>query len=181
MDPVAVIATAVWSMLPAYVPNNAAVIAGGGAPIDGGRTYGGKRLLGDGKTWRGTVAGITAGAILGVALNTAVDPVGSVLRFALPTFPVAAVIGLPAGAMLGDIAGSFLKRRTGRDRGAPAPGLDQFDFVVGALGLTILAAPGWFLATFTLPVIVVVLVLTPALHVGTNVIGYLLGLKNEPW
>ena len=181
MDPVAVIATAVWSMLPAYVPNNAAVIAGGGAPIDGGRTYGGKRLLGDGKTWRGTLAGITAGAILGVALNTAVDPVGSVLGFSLPTFPVAAVIGLPAGAMLGDIVGSFLKRRTGRDRGAPAPGLDQLDFVVGALGLTILAAPGWFLATFTLPVIVVVLVLTPALHVGTNVIGYLLGLKNEPW
>lgn len=181
MDLVAVIATAVWSMLPAYVPNNAAVIAGGGAPIDGGRTYGGRRLLGDGKTWRGTVAGIAAGSILGLALNTVVGPVGDVLGFTLPTFPIAAVIGLPAGAMLGDIAGSLLKRRTGKERGAPFPGLDQLDFVVGALGLTLLAAPGWFLATFTLPVLVTVLVLTPALHVGTNGIGYLLGLKNEPW
>ncbi|MFD1527454.1 CDP-archaeol synthase, partial [Halolamina salina] len=42
------IADALWAMLPAYVPNNAAVLAGGGRPIDGGRTLGGARLLGDG-------------------------------------------------------------------------------------------------------------------------------------
>lgn len=181
MEPIAVVATAVWSMLPAYVPNNVAVVAGGGAPIDGGRTYDGRRLLGDGKTWRGTAAGIIAGAVLSISLNAVVEPVGGALGLVLPAFPPAAVVALPAGAMLGDIAGSFLKRRTGRERGAPFPGLDQLDFVVGALGLTLAAATGWFVATFTLPVILAVLVLTPVLHVGTNGIGYLLGLKNEPW
>ncbi len=49
------IVIAFWAMLPAYVPNNAAVLAGGGRPIDGGRTWDGKRVLGDGKTWRGTL------------------------------------------------------------------------------------------------------------------------------
>ena len=181
MDPVSVVATALWAMLPAYVPNNVAVVAGGGAPIDGGRTLGGRRLLGDGKTWRGTLAGSAAGMLLGVVLNGLVAPVSAATGLVLPAFPATAIVSLPAGAMLGDIAGSFLKRRTGRDRGAPAPGLDQLDFVVGALGLTALLASGWFGATFTLPVIVVVLVLTPLLHVGTNVIGYVLGLKNEPW
>jgi CDP-2,3-bis-(O-geranylgeranyl)-sn-glycerol synthase len=83
--------------------------------------------------------------------------------------------------MLGDIGASFVKRRSGRERGAAFPGLDQLDFVVGALLLAALAAPAWFGQTFTLPVLAVVLVMTPVLHVVTNVGAYLLGLKNEPW
>jgi len=39
----------------------------------------------------------------------------------------------------------------------------------------------WALATFTPAVLAVVLVMTPVLHVVTNVGAYLLGLKNEPW
>ncbi|MFC6754525.1 CDP-archaeol synthase, partial [Halorubrum tibetense] len=38
------VATAFWAMLPAYVPNNAAVLAGGGRPIDGGREWRGARV-----------------------------------------------------------------------------------------------------------------------------------------
>jgi CDP-2,3-bis-(O-geranylgeranyl)-sn-glycerol synthase len=177
----AVVATALWAMLPAYVPNNAAVLFGGGPPIDGGRTMGGRRILGDGKTWRGTAVGWVAGATLGVALNWMHDPVSDMLGLPLPEFPVAALLALPLGAMLGDIGASFLKRRTGRERGAPFPGVDQLDFVVGALALTVLAAPGWFSETFTLSVLAVVVVATPLLHVGTNAIAYLLGLKDEPW
>ena len=85
------------------------------------------------------------------------------------------------GAMLGDILASFLKRRTGRERGASFPGVDQLDFVVASLSLTLLAATDWFLATFTLPVLFVVVVITPLLHVSTNVGAYALGLKNKPW
>lgn len=177
----AVVATALWAMLPAYVPNNAAVLFGGGPPIDGGRTMGGRRLLGDGKTWRGTVAGWLAGVALGVALNAVNNPVGNVVAVSLPAFPVAALAVVPLGAMLGDIGASFLKRRTGRERGAPFPGLDQLDFVVGALALALLVTPGWFFETFTLPVAAVVLVATPLLHVTTNGMAYFLGLKNEPW
>ncbi|MFC6754114.1 CDP-archaeol synthase, partial [Halorubrum tibetense] len=70
---------------------------------------------------------------------------------------------------------------SGRERGAAFPGLDQLDFVVGALVAVFLVAPGWATAVFTLPVLAVVLVMTPVLHVGTNVIAYAIGVKNEPW
>jgi CDP-2,3-bis-(O-geranylgeranyl)-sn-glycerol synthase len=83
--------------------------------------------------------------------------------------------------MVGDIGASFLKRRSGRQRGAPLPGLDQLDFVVGALAVGAVAAPGWVARTFTLPVLAIVLVATPLLHVSTNAAAYWLGLKDEPW
>ncbi len=181
MELYSVVATALWAMLPAYVPNNAAVLAGGGRPIDGGRELGGRRLLGDGKTWRGTAVGVAAGAVLALGMNRAGGPLEEALAVDLPAFAAVAVLALPLGAMLGDIGASFLKRRTGRERGAPFPGLDQLDFVAGAVGLTAAAAPGWFGDVFTVPVLATVLVVTPVLHVGTNGLAYLTGLKDEPW
>jgi CDP-2,3-bis-(O-geranylgeranyl)-sn-glycerol synthase len=175
------VAVAFWTMLPAYVPNNAAVLAGGGAPIDGGRTLGGNRLLGDGKTWRGTFVGTAAGALLALVLDLIRPAAVATSGLPLPAFPPLVVISLPVGAMLGDIVASFLKRRTGRQRGAAFPGVDQLDFVAGALLLTLLVRPDWFLATFTPVVLVAVLVMTPLLHVGTNAGAYLLGLKDEPY
>ncbi|WP_137286637.1 CDP-2,3-bis-(O-geranylgeranyl)-sn-glycerol synthase [Halorussus salinisoli] len=176
-----IVVIALWAMLPAYVPNNAAVLAGGGRPIDGGRTWNGRRLLGDGKTWRGTAVGILVGAALALALN-AVEPTASDLfGVGLPTFPLAVMVALPTGAMAGDIAASFLKRRTGRQRGAAFPGLDQLDFVVFSLLLAFLADPNWFGDVFTVPVLVAVVVATPLLHLVTNGIAYALGLKDEPW
>ncbi|WP_299269147.1 CDP-2,3-bis-(O-geranylgeranyl)-sn-glycerol synthase [Halorientalis sp.] len=180
MDIVGVLAVAFWAMLPAYVPNNAAVLVGGGPPVDGGRTWNGRRLLGDGKTWLGTVGGVAAGSALALVLN-AVHPVVSGAVEGLPEFTLVTAVTLPAGALVGDIVASFLKRRTGRRRGAAFPGVDQLDFVVGALGLTILLAPGWLFETFTFPVLTVVLVVTPVLHVGTNLVAYKLSLKSEPW
>ncbi|AXR77165.1 CDP-2,3-bis-(O-geranylgeranyl)-sn-glycerol synthase [Natrarchaeobaculum sulfurireducens] len=175
------IVVAFWAMLPAYVPNNAAVLAGGGRPIDGGRTWGDKRVLGDGKTWRGTAAGILAGLAVAGLLTVVADDVGAAVGVDVPAFEPLAALGLAAGAMLGDILASFLKRRTGRQRGAMFPGLDQLDFVVVSLPLAALLAPGWFFEVFTWDVILVVVVLTPILHVTTNMLAYKLGLKNEPW
>ncbi|ARS90588.1 CDP-2,3-bis-(O-geranylgeranyl)-sn-glycerol synthase [Natrarchaeobaculum aegyptiacum] len=175
------IVVAFWAMLPAYVPNNAAVLAGGGRPIDGGREWGGRRVLGDGKTWRGTAGGILAGLALAAVLTVLAPEVSSAIGIDVPAFTAPAAIGLAAGAMLGDILASFLKRRTGRQRGAMFPGVDQLDFVVVSLPLTALFATEWFLEWFTWDVILVVVVLTPILHVTTNVIAYKLGLKNEPW
>ncbi|ATW90012.1 CDP-2,3-bis-(O-geranylgeranyl)-sn-glycerol synthase [Halohasta litchfieldiae] len=175
------VATAFWAMLPAYVPNNAAVLAGGGRPIDGGRTWGGRRVLGDGKTWRGTAVGTLIGVLLALGLNAINGPVSATLGVSLPTFPIQAAVGLALGAMLGDIGASFIKRRSGRERGAAFPGLDQLDFVVGALLVAFLVDADWFLSTFTLGIIVVILVITPLLHVSTNIIAFKIGAKEEPW
>ncbi|CAI48586.1 CDP-2,3-bis-(O-geranylgeranyl)-sn-glycerol synthase [Natronomonas pharaonis DSM 2160] len=184
------VAIAVWAMLPAYVPNNVAVLAGGGRPIDGGRTldkltdedgvlYDENRILGDGKTWRGTAFGTAAGVVLALLLNQLQPFVAGTVG--VPQFPIAAAVALAFGAMLGDILASFLKRRTGRQRGAAFPGVDQLDFVIVSLALTAIVATGWFLATFTLPVLVAIFVLTPVLHVSTNGLAYAFGLKDEPW
>ncbi|MGZ0748367.1 MULTISPECIES: CDP-2,3-bis-(O-geranylgeranyl)-sn-glycerol synthase [unclassified Haloparvum] len=176
------VATAIWTMIPAYVPNNAAVLAGGGRPIDGGRTWDGTRILGDGKTWRGTAVGTITGVVLALLLNRIRAPVVEATGIELlPEFTLPAAVALALGAMLGDIGASFVKRRSGRERGASFPGLDQLDFVVGALGLTLVVTPEWFFATFTPGVIAVIVVVTPLLHVVTNVAAYKLGLKNEPW
>ncbi|GAA0519451.1 CDP-diglyceride synthetase [Halorubrum aquaticum] len=175
------VATAFWAMVPAYVPNNAAVLAGGGRPIDGGREWRGARLLGDGKTWRGTAVGTAVGVLVALGLNAVVDPASAAVGVDFPTFKLPAAVALAFGAMAGDIGASFLKRRSGRERGASFPGLDQLDFVVGALLAVFLVAPGWATAVFTLPVLAVVAVMTPVLHVVTNVAAYALGLKNEPW
>ncbi|WP_255151162.1 CDP-2,3-bis-(O-geranylgeranyl)-sn-glycerol synthase [Halorarius halobius] len=177
------VVVALWAMLPAYVPNNAAVLFGGGAPIDGGREWRGRRLLGDGKTWRGTAVGIAAGVALAIVLDAVQPAVSGATGFDIPGFPLAVGAALAAGAMLGDILASFLKRRTGRDRGAAFPGLDQLDFVVVSLLLVALVAPTWFRGVFlSEPLrLVVVLVATPLLHLVTNAGAYVLGLKDEPY
>ena len=175
------VATAFWAMVPAYVPNNAAVLAGGGRPIDGGREWRGARLLGDGKTWRGTAVGTLVGVVLALALNAVSDPASAALGVELPAFALPAAVALAFGAMCGDIGASFLKRRSGRERGAAFPGLDQLDFVVGALVAVFVVDTNWAVATFTPSVLAVVLAMTPVLHVVTNVGAYALGLKSEPW
>ena len=181
MDLVGVVIVAVWVMLPAYIPNNVAVLLGGGPPIDRGREWRGARLLGDGKTWRGTIGGIFAGIGVAIILNATNGPASTALGVNLPEFTGAIMLAFPVGALLGDIIASFLKRRTGRERGSAFPLVDQLDFVVVALVLGAIADPGWMDAIFTLQLLAVVLILTPILHVTTNGIAYVLGLKNEPW
>ncbi len=57
-----VLIIAFWLMLPAYIPNNCAALFGGGMPLDWGQTFqDGRRTLGDGKTFRGTIAGTVCG------------------------------------------------------------------------------------------------------------------------
>lgn len=182
MNPlIPVVVTAIWLMLPAYLPNNFAVIFGGGTPLDFGRTFkDGRRIMGDGKTYRGTVAGTAFGVLAGMLMNLIAPALG------LPSFgsglsQLPILIGLSFGAMIGDIVASFFKRRMGLARGARLFFIDQLDFVFGAWILTVILAPGWFAENFTLSVIAVVLVITPLLHRVTNIIGYKIGAKKEPW
>lgn len=181
MELLVAVVTALWVALPTYIPNNVAVLAGGGRPIDSGRDWRGARLLGDGKTWRGSLAGIVGGIVIALALNGLNDPVSDAIGIDLPVFPIAIVLMFPLGAILGDMTASFVKRRTGRDRGSAFPIVDQLDFLIMALVLGMIADPQWMLDVFVVPVLVAIVVITPVLHISTNAIAYVLGLKNEPW
>lgn len=172
----AIIIHAIWLMLPAYVANPTAVVFGGGTPIDLGRHwFDGKRILGDGKTYRGLLGGIACGILIGL-IQIQVSP-----AWFSGYFTVTAVVSLSAGALLGDIVKSFFKRRLGFVRGAKVPLVDQLDFVAGALILAYAADPRWFTENVTIWIFITVIILTPIFHRLTNMVGYSLKLKKEPW
>jgi CDP-2,3-bis-(O-geranylgeranyl)-sn-glycerol synthase len=179
---------AVWFFLPAFVANPAAVLFGGGPPIDLGRSLAdGERVFGDGKTWRGLVGGTASGAILGLLLSAPgllAAPSSSWSFGSTAPEALGASALLAFGALLGDLAGALVKRRMHLPRGAKAPGLDQYDFVVGGL-LASLAIPSWsiprFFADDALLGLLAIIVITPALHRAVNRVGYRIGKKHEPW
>lgn len=171
--------SAVWIMLPAYVPNSAAALFGGGKPIDGGRLHhDGRRLLGEGKTWRGLILGIVSGIVVGL-LQIGIRHVSG--WEVLPVLTVLAVVLLATGALLGDLVKSYFKRRLGKDRGASWPIADQYDLVAGAFVLVLVFDYQWFFETITLPILIIILIITPLLHKVVNVIGYRMRVKEVPW
>lgn len=169
-------AKAVWLMLPAYIANPTAVVFGGGTPIDFGKNWrDGRRIFGNGKTFRGLLGGTACGIMTGL-IQMQFSP-----AWAPGSFTLTVIITLSFGALLGDIVKSFFKRRLGLERGAKFPLVDQLDFVAGAWVLTYIFSPQWFSDNFTFWIIITVILLTPILHRITNIIGYIVKLKKEPW
>lgn len=176
-------------LLPAYVSNPTAVVFGGGVPIDFGRRWkDGRRILGDGKTWRGLFGGTLSGGVIGILFMSMYS------RYS-PTFTIREAYGewttflfmsfwIAFGGMVGDMLGSFIKRRRGLRRGEKAPGLDQWDFIIGAF-ILLLPFP-WFLkknfsGAYSIVGLFLLLLLTPLIHRAVNILGFRLGLKKEPW
>ncbi len=177
---------AFWFLLPAYAANPMAVVFGGGTPMDFGRTFlDGRRLLGDGKTWRGFVGGIASGFVLGLVLQGIAILVSPLLSFGEWPSVLGILILLPFAGLVGDLLGAFIKRRLGLDRGAKALGLDQYDFLIGTFLVLLLVATQWWLARFWtgdgIWGLGFIILITPVLHRVVNVIGYRRGHKREPW
>jgi CDP-2,3-bis-(O-geranylgeranyl)-sn-glycerol synthase len=171
--------SAVWIMLPAYLPNPVAALCGGGTPVDRGRNFSdGRRIFGDGKTFRGLIVGITAGIGIGLLQIWLSGIYG---WEALPEHTFRSIILLAVGALLGDLCKSFFKRRFGKDQGSKWPIADQYDLVAGAFLLVLLVDPGWLFANVTLPIFILILIITPVLHRAVNIIGYHLRVKEVPW
>ena len=169
---------AFWIMVPAYIPNPVAALCGGGTPIDFCRNYtDGRRILGNGKTYRGLICGVLAGVLIGLVQIWLVGT----YHWDLPRQTILSVTLLALGALLGDMGKSFIKRRLGKERGEAWPVADQYDLVVGAFLLTLIFDPAWFFAVVTLPVLIAILVITPVLHRSVNILGYWIKVKKEPW
>jgi CDP-2,3-bis-(O-geranylgeranyl)-sn-glycerol synthase len=160
-------AEAIKFIFPAYCANAIPVLAGGGLPIDLGRKFfDGKPVFGKNKTFRGFFSGLIIGTVVGFAEAAIFQEYGSIGYFGFL---------LSLGALLGDLAGAFIKRRLGIPPGGLLPIVDQVDFVVGAL---IFAVP---LRVLYLELVLAVLVITPPLHMATNFAAYKLRLKSSPW
>jgi CDP-2,3-bis-(O-geranylgeranyl)-sn-glycerol synthase len=79
------------------------------------------------------------------------------------------------GAMTGDIAKSFAKRRAGVAPGDRFVPWDQLDFVLGALALV------WGAAALSRADVVTIVLLSVAGHVLVNHLGYWLGIRDVKW
>lgn len=187
MSPLESALAGLWLMLPALIPNSAAVLLGGGTPIDFGRSWRGKRILGDGKTWRGFFGGSLSGLAFGVIQIAISNGLGTNASWGFGDWPASLVIVtcLSFGAMIGDSVGSFVKRRVGFKRGDKAPILDQYNFVIGALAFVLVFGNGWFQEHYiggdAYYGLILFLVVVFLLHRGINIIGYKLGKKDVPW
>lgn len=177
-----ILAATIWLLLPSYTPNNFAVVFGGGKPIDLGKNFiDGKRIFGDGKTVRGFIAGICGGLLI-AHIQLIVEGFAGIKLYSSLEYSsfFSLIFCLAFGALIGDLAGSFIKRRAGLKRGASFPILDQLGFLTMAFILAYTLSPA-FLKLFTLQIILTGIVITPLLHLLTNYIAYKLGLKEVPW
>ena len=180
-----------WIMGPAYIANSVAVLTGGKYPIDQGKKLSdGNRILGDGKTWSGLLGGTLGGIGFGLLL----DVEESIIAFERLTGekyvqslwgdnPILVFFLLSFGALLGDMSASFYKRRQNLQRGDKFAILDMYDFIFMSLLLCFMFQRDWLLSWILdgWAPIFTILILTPFLHRGVNVIGYKIGVKNEPW
>lgn len=172
------VAYALFFIFPAYVANAVPVISGGGKPIDGGKKLpDGNPIFGSHKTVRGFTTGIVAGTLVGAAQSVMLQ-FGALSDFAhlLPfQFSVWLGFAVSFGALIGDLVHSFVKRRISIVEGAPLPVADQLDFVVGAVVFSFFVSPPPLLTIF------IIFVITLPIHLLTNLLAHIAGVKKTPW
>jgi CDP-2,3-bis-(O-geranylgeranyl)-sn-glycerol synthase len=197
-----VIIESIIFIFPAFVANASPVFLGRGkrfnSPIDGGRLWkDGRRILGNGKTVRGFIGGTLCGMIVCVAIMLIVnhnlysfsfmtsleqgllynilEPLG--VTFWTNKIFLGLIIGflLGCGSLIGDLTGSFIKRRHGLQRGESFPLMDQLGFLLTALIFVYLVIP-WplYWLIFLIPI-------TLTLHIVLNLGSYVIGLQEVPF
>ena len=143
----------------AYLVNASPLLIKGNRPLDFNKKWKNKPILGKGKTIEGTIFSLVIGIFLAFIFNILDNWYG---YFIIPLFSV-----------LGDILGSFIKRRTGKKRGYPIPLLDQLDFL-------------FFIFPFiyfysNIIILLIIIQITLVMHIITNYLAYKLKIKQVPW
>jgi len=173
----------------------------------------GRRILGDHKTWNGLKGplyiGIPISFFIFLLFNILWIPISGIINDATAQgqyllynepkifqyyfiggeFPInflvliIRIVLASYGAVVGDLIGSFLKRRFDIKSGAPFWIVDQLDFALVAL--LFVSIPGFISPNlFLLPdifIITFLIILTPAVSIIANTVAYVVGLKNVPW
>jgi len=146
-------------------------------PIDSGKTFDGREILGKNKTWRGLVVGVITGILVAgiqalLFFNIHFFRNNTVIDYGRFNFIlIGALMG--GGALLGDLAESFIKRRLGKPSGRPWFPWDQLDWIIGAMVLSsIVFVP-------PLRVAAVTLLLYVCVHLASDRVVARLGIKKR--
>ena len=171
-----------YLMLPAYLANMAPVLGKNilkplAIPIDFGKKWKGKPILGKNKTWRGVVlAAITSTIIFLLQAYLYKFPsmkAISLIDYSSASLWIGILLGL--GAIAGDSIESFFKRRAKIKSGQPWIPFDQVDFTIGALALTaIVYFPGWINA-------LIIILISAIGHILINHLAFYLKIRKEKW
>lgn len=175
---------ALWFFLPAGIANGTPVIANKipllnkwQTPMDFGKSFRGKRIFGQNKTWRGLIFSSFIAGLTGLGTYLLYDNYFASLGLN-PSTPALAAFGLGvllgSGALLGDATESFFKRQSGKQPGEVWFPFDQIDFIIGGL---VVVAPFVRLSWVQLLLIGVVWFVS---HLTWAYVGYLLKLKDTP-
>ncbi|MGZ3722565.1 MAG: CDP-archaeol synthase [Bdellovibrionales bacterium] len=173
---------AIWFLLPAGVANMAPVFARSllpelEMPVDLGFRLHGERLFGSHKTVRGILSGcFLATVVFLIQLEMFRDYAFireiSLFNYEEHTWALGLLFG--AGAMFGDLAKSFVKRRIGIAPGRPWFPFDQIDWMIGTLIVTV---P---LVHLSLETAVILLLAACGLSALMKWVGYMLRLNERP-
>ena len=178
--------SAIWFFLPAAFANMAPIFANNipqiahwKPPMDFGRSYRGHRIFGDHKTFRG----LAAGAIMGMLITalqmwlTRFSWNDGLIQYVDYTNVEALFAGgfLGVGALVGDAVKSFFKRQVGIKPGKSWVPFDQTDWIFGAYLF------GLPFAVLDLPTYLWSLIIAACLHPITNLLGWVLKMKDKPF
>ncbi len=179
-----IILTTFWLFSPAMIANSTPIVAAKlpwlrdfNYPIDFFKTYRGIRIFGDHKTIRGMITGVLAALAVGalqnyIFLNSPALQDMLALDLVNATF-LYFVLLTSVGALLGDMAESFVKRQLEIAPGKPWIPFDQTDFILGAILLSILSFRlNW-------EIYLCFIFIGIAMHLLASLAAYLTGLRKS--
>jgi CDP-2,3-bis-(O-geranylgeranyl)-sn-glycerol synthase len=177
---------AVWFFAPAGVANMTPVFSSMvpmlkniNTPMDFGKSFHGRRILGDHKTWRGFITGMVMATLvfwlqqlMVIHFSWAQSLTSQVDYPSLPTFILGPLFAI--GALGGDAIESFFKRQRQVPPGHGWFPFDQTDYIIGGALVT---AP---FVTLTFREYVLLMVFWFIGVLITVYVGYLIGLRERP-
>lgn len=151
----------------------------GATPLDHFKSWHGKRIFGDHKTYRGVFTSIVMSIFIVLMQKLLFPYFQSVSLLNYGAFSLLKVVGVgfvfAASYVCIDIFKSFFKRRINLREGAPWIPFDQIDLGIAALiALSLIEIPSW-------QHLVIIFLLAPALVIFSNGIAYLIGIKKVWW
>ncbi len=147
-------------------------------PIDFGKTWKGKPIVGKNKTFRGLIMGIVFGIAIALIqywlYGFEIFRTISIFDYKVgSSIILGALMGF--GAVFGDMFESFFKRRLGIESGKPWIPFDQLDFIIfGLLFSFIIFVP-------PIPYTIIILVISPLGHILVNHLAFYLKIRKEKW